>query len=113
LILLRQEPKTSICSQLEVAESYKTRLLGLIGTKELKDSGLWIPRCNWIHTFFMSIPIDVIYIDKKMTIKKIDHALKPWRMPLPVFSASSVIELEAGTADKLKLKIGEALNVGH
>lgn len=113
MILERREPKTQICANIEKAESFKQRLVGLIGTRAMKDYGMYFEQCNWIHTFFMSCPIDVIYVDKKMKIKKIDHALKPWRLPLPVFTASSVIEVEAGTADKYKLQVGEELHVGH
>lgn len=113
MILERREPKTQICAKFEKAESFTQRLIGLIGTKNMKDYGMFFEHSNWIHTFFMSVPIDVIYVDKKMKIKKIDHALKPWRFPLPVFSACSVIEVEAGTANKYKLQVGEELHVGH
>lgn len=113
MTLERREPKTQLCTRLKTAESFATRTVGLIGTRDMKDYALLFPKCNWIHTFFMSIPIDVIYVDKKMKIKKIDHSLQPWRMPLPVLSASTVIEVEAGLAEKFNLQVGEELHVGH
>lgn len=113
MILERREPKTQLCARLEAAESFKTRAIGLIGTRSMKDYALLFPQCNWIHTFFMSIPIDVVYVDKKMKIKKIDHSLQPWRMPLPVFGAATVIEMEAGLAERFNLQVGEELHVGH
>lgn len=113
MILLRSEPKMQICARLDKATSFKHRLLGLIGKRELNDYGMYFPNCNWIHTFFMSVPIDVIYVDKKMKIKKIDHKLKPWRLAMPVFAASSVIEIASGKASELKLQVGEELHVGH
>ncbi len=112
-MLKRREPNTQLCSRLETATSFATRAKGLIGTRSMKDYALLFPKCNWIHTFFMSVPIDVIYVDKDMKIKKIDHSLQPWRMPLPVFTASTVIEVEAGLASKHNLQVGEELHVGH
>lgn len=113
MTLERRDPKTQLCAKLEIAESFKTRLFGLIGKRDMKEFAMLFPQSNWIHTFFMSLPIDVIYIDKKMKIKKIDHSLQPWRFPLPVFTASSVIEVEAGLAKKFNLQVGEELHVGH
>ncbi len=101
-----------ICSDLKMAESFFSRLVGLIGTKEFVDSALMFPRANAPHTFFMSIPIDVVYVDRYMKIVKIDHSLKPWRMALPVLKASSFIELPAGVAQAKKLNIGDELYVG-
>ncbi len=111
--LISTKTQQTLCNQIQVADSFKTRLVGLIGTKELKDQGLFIPRCNWVHTFFMSMTIDVIYLDKKGMIKKIDSRLKPWKLPLPVFSASDVVELPAGFAEHKKMQIGDTLYVGH
>lgn len=113
MILERREPKMQLCSRIDKANSFRKQLVGLIGTREMKDYGMYFPYCNWIHTFFMSLPIDVIYLDSKMKIKKIDHELKPWRLAMPVFSATSVVEVEAGFAQKHNLKIGEELHVGH
>lgn len=112
MILTRLNPQTEICSRVEIATSFTRRLIGLIGARNMTARGLFIPECNWVHTFFMKCAIDVIYIDKKMKIKKIDHHLKPWRFAAPVFSANSVIELEAGTAQRFHLQLGEELYVG-
>lgn len=113
MILYKNSSKEKICSKIEVAKSFVSRTKGLIGTHKLEDAGLWIERCYWIHTFFMSIEIDALYIDQQMKIRKIDHSLKPWRIPAPVLGAKSVIELPAGLAKAKKLEIGDQLYVGH
>ncbi len=95
------------------ADSFVKRSKGLIGTTHLEDSALWIDGCNWIHTFFMSIPIDVIYINKNFIVQKVQTQLAPWRLPLPVFKASAVIELPAGLAEEKQIKVGDQLHVGH
>jgi uncharacterized protein len=102
-----------VCEKLRVANSFASRVVGLIGTKQLDQEGLFIPRCNWIHTFFMSIDIDVLYVDRNGVIRKIDRSLKPWRLGKPVWSATDVVELPAGFAAQKDLKIGDTLHVGH
>ena len=46
--------KKAIVKNVEVANSFSKRVKGLIGrTKISKDYALYIPGCNFIHTFFM------------------------------------------------------------
>ena len=111
--LIKLPSQEVLSTQADTAKTFKKRLIGLIGTSPIESIALHIPRCNWVHTLFMSYPIDVIYLDKSMKICKIDRHLKPWRFAAPVLKAHSVVELIAGSADKFKLKIGEELHVGH
>lgn len=111
--LVNKTSNETLLQDVLVADSHKRRLIGLIGTKEFSEKAYYFPRCNWIHTFFMSIPIDVIYLDKKGLVKKIDYNLKPWRLPLPVFTARDVIEVAAGTAKAKNIKTGDELHVGN
>ena len=105
---------TQILSHLDVPKTFLKKSRGLIGRKKLKPGyGMWLKKCKWIHTFFMSMPIDVIYIDKALKVTKIQHGLKPWRIPAPVFSAESVIEVAAGSLRQKNIHIGDQLNVGH
>lgn len=63
-----------------VAKSFFERTRGLIGTKHLpQGEGMLIERCNAIHTFFMSFPIDVTFLDGKGGIVKQVRGVKPWR----------------------------------
>jgi uncharacterized membrane protein (UPF0127 family) len=111
-LLLGSEQKP-ICEKIKMATSLKSRLVGLIGTRQLNDEGLFIPRCNWIHTFFMSMPIDVVYLDKKGVVRKMDLNLQPWKLPAPVWSAQNVLELPAGFIEQKSIKVGDTLHVGH
>ena len=111
--LIHTQSQQILCEDVQVASSWRARLIGLIGTKTLDERGLLIPRCNWIHTFFMSIPIDAVYLDQSGVVKKIDSHLKPWRLAAPVFSARTVVELPAGFSKQKNLKVGDALHVGH
>ena len=113
-VLINQSKQSNMASNLKIADTFLTRAKGLIGQKTMDlNEAVYFPRSNWIHTFFMSMPIDVIYVDKKMKVKKLQPHLKPWRWPAPVLSAHSVIEMAAGSIQKNKVEVGDILNVGH
>ena len=38
-----------------------------------------ILRCNAIHTFFMSYPIDAVFFDRHDRVVKEVRGIKPWR----------------------------------
>ena len=111
--LMNQSKKITLVENLKIAQSFRTRAQGLIGKKSMtSNEGMWFPKSNWIHTFFMSMPIDVIYLDKKMTVKKLETNLRPWRFAAPVFSANSVVEVAAGFIVNSDLQLGDILYVG-
>ena len=63
-----------------VARTLFERIRGLIGTKSLpKGEGMLILRCNSIHTFFMSFPIDATFFDRDGNIVKVVRNIRPWR----------------------------------
>lgn len=111
--LINKKDQKEICSQIRTMETFKQRAVGLIGTKKFEDQGLFFPNERWPHTFFMSIPIDIVYVDKKMKVVRIDHNLRPWRIGLPVLAAWALIELPAGLAKAKQLTVGDELYVGH
>lgn len=101
-----------LIEKLEVATSFWSRAVGLLGRKELpQHHAMWFPNSNNIHTHFMRFAIDCIFLDKNMEIKKIVSAVKPFRFVGPYWKTSSVIEANAGFADAKNLKIGDHLYV--
>jgi uncharacterized membrane protein (UPF0127 family) len=64
-----------------VARTFAERARGLIGTKSLPPGeGKLILKCNAIHTFFMSFPIDATFLDKNNNIVKVVRNIRPWRL---------------------------------
>lgn len=111
--LMNQDKSKLLLSDLKVASDFWSRTKGLLGTKTLAEGqGLWIHQCNSIHTFFMKYSIDCIFVDKNMQIKAIKKDIQPGRMTLPIWSASSVIEVRAGLVDQLQISEGDHLYVG-
>lgn len=62
-----------------VAVKFWDRLKGLIGSTPLPPGeGMLFPNCNAIHTFFMSYPIDVTFLDRHYQVVKVVKNVKPW-----------------------------------
>src|SRR5688500_10182291 len=82
----------------EEATTMFQRFLGLMGRRALPfGEALHLVPCNSIHTFFMRIPIDALFLDPEGQVVKALAGLAPWRMSGVVWKARSVLELPAGT----------------
>lgn len=96
--------------RLKTATTFFKRFLGLMGKKSLPDkTGLLIAPCKSIHMLFMKFPIDAIYIDKNFVVKKIVPNLRTWIGISVCLNAWGVVEVVAGEAERLNLKVGEKL----
>ena len=105
LRLMEADSGRCLLPQVEVAETVVPRFLGLMGKRALAPgTGLYFPRCNSIHMFFMRFPIDVVYC-RGDTVRKIVHALKPWRLSW-CRSADACLEAPAGWAQEVGLSVG-------
>lgn len=95
-----------------VADSFWTRLRGLIGSKPLDTGeGLLIVPCHSVHTHFMSFPIDVLYVNRAQQVVGIDRNLAPWHFGHFYRRVHFVIELSAGSADATGTQVGDQLQV--
>jgi uncharacterized membrane protein (UPF0127 family) len=102
-----------LADRLEIADSFFTRLLGLMFRRRLESGqGLWLTGTNGIHMFFMRFPIDAVFLDKRRRVVKVYRRLPRWVGMVPlVWGADSVVELPAGAVDSLDLRRGEQLEI--
>lgn len=106
-----QTRKTLLADSAAEADSFLGRFKGLMGVTELPlGQGLHIRPCNSIHTFFMRIPIDAVFLDGAQQVVDVCHALPPWRVSRVYFGARSVLELPAGTAAAARTVAGDQLH---
>lgn len=114
MAVLKSETRNQVLlKDLRIATRFWDRGRGLLGTTSLgSEQGLWIHRCNSIHTFFMMYTIDCVFLTKNLEVKALRPRVGPWRLVLPVWGASSVIEMSAGSIERLNLQRGEKLHVG-
>lgn len=111
--LMNKTTNQILIPQLDIARTFWKRGKGLLGRSSLPEQeALWIHHCNSIHTFFMKFAIDCVFVDKNLKVKAVYKDVRPWRLLLPVWGASSVIEMTSGTASKLKVSVGDQLYVG-
>jgi uncharacterized membrane protein (UPF0127 family) len=67
--------------KVKIAHTFFERAKGLIGVKSLPPGeGLLILRCNAVHTFFMSFPIDLRFYDRNNRLVKTVFNVRPWRL---------------------------------
>ncbi|MGZ3689054.1 MAG: DUF192 domain-containing protein [Bdellovibrionota bacterium] len=99
-----------------VAERFFDRLRGLIGRKSLESGqGMLFPRCQDIHMWFMSIPIDVVFVRRqkgegKWMVSSTREGVRPWRLlPVHDWKATETLELPAGTVRRHAIAAGDEL----
>ena len=114
LVTVRNITRGSLLGErVEIAGTNVKRSKGLLGRKELPcGEGMWIIPCESVHTFFMQFPIDLIYLDKKLRVKKVKSSVKPWRISA-CLSAHSVLELPAGTIQGTGTERGDSLEIAR
>ena len=104
-----QTRDTLLATAADVADTSAKRRTGLLKHERLEPGeGLWIEPCESVHTFFMKFAIDLVYLDKQHRVRKVRHAVPPWRLSA-CFTAHSIIELPAGTARQTGTQVGDQL----
>ena len=103
-----------LATELAVADTHWTRLRGLLGLAPddfRNGSGLWILPCHGVHTLGMGFPIDVVYLDRAMTVIEVQPALLPWRFGPVRRQAASVLELPCHIVSETKTAIGDRIEI--
>ncbi len=94
------------------ADTFWKRLKGLMGTRSLPDdTGLLLDPCNSVHTWYMKYPIDVLFLSREGQVLHVEDCLAPNRGPKTVREAAKVLELSGGQAARLKIGIGDLLDL--
>jgi len=84
---------------IETATTRAARLRGLTGRAALGDGeGLRIPRCRSVHTFGMRFALDLVWLDRRGEVVRVDRGVPPRRVR-SCLRARSVVEVGAGRAD--------------
>ena len=87
-----------------------TRLRGLIGVRNLPEGqGIVIEPCHGVHCMFMSIPIDVIYVNKQHQVVALDKAMQPWAVGKIYRDSHYVVEVPIGTFERTQTQVGDQL----
>lgn len=116
---MKSRPKTIVnltrgnvvCLHTTIADRPLVRMRGLLGRAELPDDeGLLLKPTPSVHTAFMHMPIDVVFLDAEFGVLKVVTALSPWRAA-SARGARMALELAAGQASARCVVPGDALGL--
>ena len=100
-----------MAEKLKIADSFWSRLKGLLGTKELPiGEALLIRPCNNIHMFGMKYSIDVIFADTANQVLKTFVGLAPGKIA-SCRGAAYVVELPCGTLQNTGTVTGDLIEM--
>jgi uncharacterized membrane protein (UPF0127 family) len=99
-----------LAERAELANSYWTRFMGLMGRRELPPGGgLVLQPGGGIHMWFMRIPLDVVHVDKRDRVTHVLRGIKPWRFGPLFVGGKRAIELPVGAA--ATTQVGDEIDV--
>jgi hypothetical protein len=111
LRVTNQTRSRPLADRAEIADTSAKRRTGLLKHSGLAPGeGLWIVPCEGVHTFRMTFPIDVVFLNKKRAILKIRPNLVRGRIAM-CLRAHSVLELPAGTLEATGTVAGDQLEL--
>ena len=103
---------TVACERCILARSMFARMRGLLGRRSLApEEGMMLRPASSVHTWFMRFPIDVVFLNRNLTVLRIVPALRPWRAAWR-WRASAVLELAAGESERRGIRAGDSLHWG-
>ncbi len=112
--ILNTSKASVIADNAKRADTFLSRLVGLLGQENLKPSqGLVINRSNSIHMFFMKFPIDAIFVNKENRVIGLVENIKPFQMSPVYWKASFVIEVAVGTIEASKTALGDLIRLDN
>jgi uncharacterized membrane protein (UPF0127 family) len=108
LELVREGDGAVLAESVELAFSFKDRLLGLMGRAgHPPGSALLLQPCASIHMMFVRFPIDAIFLDRDLKVLKVASSVRPWIGLAACKGAHATLELAAGEAMRLCLREGQ------
>lgn len=88
----------TVVAQLWIADSFFSRLAGLQFRRTLPpDAGLLLVPCNSVHTCFLRLALDVVFLDRQGVVLAVRRNVRPWRLTLGPRNGYATLELAAGT----------------
>ena len=85
-----------------------SRLKGLLGQRSLGPGrAVFLAPCSAIHTFFMRMDLDLIFLGRDMRVTRIVRCVKPNRLVSGGRAAWGVVEMEAGWFPPATLREGD------
>lgn len=111
LALVNERTARPIATAVELAATSDTRRRGLLGRDSLDAAAaMIIAPCSSVHTFFMRFPIDIVFVNRDGTVRKIVRNVRPWRIAGSL-GAYATIEMAGHALDAHDVGIGDRIAV--
>jgi uncharacterized membrane protein (UPF0127 family) len=95
--LINQTAGKIIADKLVMKSGFFGRLIGLLGKNALgSGEGIILKPCRQIHTFFMSMSIDVIFVSADFEVLYVMENVPAWRLSPLLLKSLYTVELAAG-----------------
>src|SRR6185369_11339115 len=101
-----------LADTLSPAHTHWTRLKGLLGTSNLEaGTGLWIRPSKQVHMFGMRYAVDLVFLDDRLHVVHTVSEQQPNTLSPKVKTATSVLELPAGTLSRVGVVAGSSIDI--
>lgn len=108
--------ETFVATQAQVADSYFTRLVGLLGKSKRwtqPGRGLWITPSRGVHTIGMLFPIDLIFLSRDKQVVHLEEYVRPFRISKVSLKAVSVLELPPHAIYHSHTQVGDQMEIAR
>lgn len=109
-----QTRQAYLATALALADTHWSRLRGLVGVAPgdfRNGRGIWIVPCHGVHTLGMRFALDVVYLDRALTVIHVERELHPWRFAPVRLQAASVLELPCRTVTETGTEVGDRIEI--
>ena len=110
-MIINLSKKTLLARCPQVATGLLARGRGMIGRDFSDFDALVFHNCNSVHTMFMRINIDLLFVDIENSVCGVRENLPPWRLLLRDPHAVTFIELPAGAAAMARIEPGDRIDL--
>lgn len=112
-VSVRTSRGETLAETVRIADRFRTRLVGLLGTRFLPDGhGLLIQPGGGVHTIGMRYMIDVMFLDADNTVLGLCAEVAPNRFRMAPRGCAAVLEVGAGCIGHHGIQPGERLVFG-
>ena len=99
---------TVLGTRVSLADGWWSRLRGFLGRPEPRaGEGILLTPCNAIHTWGMTFPLDVIFLDASGKVLELIEDLPPGAAPERVPGGRYVLEVPVGTIRATGTMVGD------
>lgn len=85
------------------------RAIGVLGTPFRGYDALVIPRCTSVHTWFLGVSLDLLFVDGEGRIVRVIAPARPWGFHFGPRGTRAVIELPAGALCGIGVAVGDSI----